>query len=208
MISTVVFDFDGTLVDSNAIKREGFFAVAASHSGGAARMQRVLARTEGDRYTIFVAYCDDAREAGEPLSESAENLVQRYSEHVDRMVAAAPEMPDATLVLRELRKRQRRVYLSSATPIVNLRNVLQARGWTDWFDEVYGHPASKRETLARIRDAHGLDASSVAVVGDGVDDRDSAACIGCTFFPVGEARGSTPGERVFTLSEVLGAVTQ
>ncbi len=42
VIRVVVFDFDGTLVDSNAIKREGFLRLAAGYPGGAATMAEVI----------------------------------------------------------------------------------------------------------------------------------------------------------------------
>ena len=56
MIRCAVFDFDGTLVMSNDIKREGFFAVTAEIAGGRAAMEALLADPPGDRYAIFAAF--------------------------------------------------------------------------------------------------------------------------------------------------------
>jgi phosphoglycolate phosphatase-like HAD superfamily hydrolase len=206
LFSTLVFDFDGTLVDSNAIKRQGFFDVVADHADGAARMRRVLDHVKGDRRSVFEAYRDDAASMGQGPLPSVDSLVRLYSEHVDGLVATAHEMPGATTLLTELRRARRRLYLSSATPIDSLRRILEQRQWLHLFDGVFGHPATKRATLEGIREVDRLDIASLAVVGDGEDDRDSAAFLGCMFFPVGEARGAAEGERVFTLRELLNVL--
>jgi phosphoglycolate phosphatase len=203
MIASVVFDFDGTLVDSNAIKRQGFFEVVAAHAGGRERMQRILDRVTGDRYSVFAAYVADAAGAGQAPAQSAAELVRAYGDRVDELVGAAREMPGATQLLKQLRERGRRLYLSSATPVTSLRGIVEQRGWLPLFDELFGSPSNKRETLQRVRSLAGNDSRAIAVVGDGVDDRDSAASIGCAFFSVGEARGARASERVFTLPELL-----
>jgi phosphoglycolate phosphatase len=200
-ISTVVFDFDGTLVDSNAIKRQGFFDVVADEPFNTPRMQAVLATGQGDRYTIFESYVA-ARDASGIKGPDADSLVRRYSDLVDARVAEAPEMPGASEILRELRQAGLRVFISSATPMANLTCIIERRRWRDWCNGLYGYPYRKSDTLKTISAMPGINSRSIAVIGDGADDLDSARVMGCIFFPVGEARGVLAGTQVFTLQEV------
>jgi len=203
VITSIVFDFDGTLVDSNAIKRQGFYEVVAEDSGGRARMEQILDQVSGDRRAIFSAYLADTAAPGLERTRKAEALVRIYSQRVDAQVVAAPEIPGATALMEQLRRHQRRLYLNSATPIDSLRMIIERRGWRRLFEGIFGHPAGKIESARRVLAGTASGAESIAVVGDGADDRDSAAAIGCTFFPVGEARGTRPADRVFTLHELL-----
>jgi phosphoglycolate phosphatase len=200
-ISTVVFDFDGTLVDSNAIKRQGFFDVVADEPANTARMKTVLATVQGDRHTIFKSYVE-TRSASGIKGPDADALVRRYSDLVDSRVAEAPEMPGASHILRGLQHAGLSVFISSATPLANLARIIERRRWRDLCNGLYGHPNRKSDTLKAICVQLGIDACSIAVVGDGEDDFDSAMSMGCSFFPVGEARGVLPGTQVFTLQEV------
>ena len=190
----VVFDFDGTLVDSNAIKQDSFLRIASRFSGGEAAMRGVLGRVQGDRHALMAAFV----QAG-ALEVSAHELVLAYNELVDLAVAAAPSMPGAEPLLQILEEQGLHVVLSSATPLANLRFIVERRGWLHYFNELAGCPASKLETLGRVMAEHDFRVSDIAVVGDGSDDRDIAAAIGCAFFAVGEARGTPAGETVYPL---------
>jgi phosphoglycolate phosphatase len=200
-VSAVVFDFDGTLVESNALKRQGFFDLVAEHADGTARMHQILANVVGDRCSVLSAYAELCAQAGVVCADLG-TLVQRYSAQVDAGVTAAPEIAGATEIIRRLRTAGCHIYLSSATPLPNLKAILQRRRWETWFNGVFGHPAKKSETLLRIQAQLGLTPQQMAVVGDGIDDRDSARKLGCAFFPVGEARGLRAHERAYTLAEV------
>ena len=111
-------------------------------------------------------------------------------------------MPGASQLLRGLQHAGLLVFISSATPLTNLARIIERRRWRDSCNGIYGHPHRKSDTLRTICAQLGVDSCSIAVVGDGTDDIDSARAVGCSFFPVGEARGVTAGTKVFTLQEV------
>jgi phosphoglycolate phosphatase len=182
VIRVVVFDFDGTLVDSNAIKREGFFRLAAPYPEGTARMATVIGTT-GDRRSILSAFTVCMAAAGVHLN--VDELVASYGAYVDTAVAAAPEIQGASDLLVNLRNEGLRLHLNSATPTASLLAILGTRGWTALFSGIYGAPKNKVETLRQIREEESVSGDEIAVVGDGIDDARAAELVGTQFIPVG-----------------------
>ena len=64
-IRCVAFDFDGTLVDSNAVKRSAYFEVARCEDPGGRLVSAVLAeRPHADRHEVLRVVAQRAAEAG------------------------------------------------------------------------------------------------------------------------------------------------
>lgn len=184
----VVFDFDGTLVDSNAIKSEGYDVIAARFDGGPAAMAEARKIPGADRFSVALRF---AAHLGLPETE-AHRIAEDYTRLVDDRVAAAPEIPGAVDLIDALRSDGIELRVSSATPLVSLERVVAARGWAHFFDGLHGRPATKPETLRRLIHERGVAPGRIVVIGDGEDDRDSAVECGARFIPVGDR---LPGER-------------
>jgi phosphoglycolate phosphatase len=177
VIRCVVFDFDGTLVLSNDIKREGFFAAVAEQQGGLERMARILASPPGDRYAMF-------RRFAEVTEDNPDELAVRYSSWCEERILVCPDRSGASLALAELRRAGIKVHINSATPSVPLRSLILRRYGEGLFDGVHGGHGAKRQNLESILRQEHLHPSSLAMVGDGIDDQEAALSVGCRFIGV------------------------
>jgi phosphoglycolate phosphatase len=198
MIRCVVFDFDGTLVDSNNIKQQGFYSIASAHPNGASHMAEALTRIEYDREGVLRDYARRMFESGVPLNPDL--LAKTYSAQVDESVATAPEISGATQLLRYLKGAGLKIHVSSRTPQENLQRILTRRGWLPLFDGVYGSPATKLGTLRNIVRREKVMPSEVVVVGDGDDDAAAAANAGCLFIGVYRGSSTLTGQDLNALS--------
>ncbi len=197
-IKHFVFDFDGTLVESNGIKEALFFRIASQVPNGEKTMAAIYQKTGLTRQEIWMHW----------TSEMGLNMLQynrflnEYSKDIDDQVIKAPAVEGAIELLQHLKSNSIKASLSSATPEKSLKDIISRRGWAQFFAGVYGSPKRKEETLREVMLSFALTPKLVAVVGDGEDDRLSAETIGCHFFPVGRLQRNLPFEEQYDLIKI------
>ena len=179
MIQSVVFDFDGTLVLSNQLKHDGFFAIAEEFVNGPASMQAILQDSPGDRSAILTRFAAVVDGGTDPTG-----LIDRYSQWCEERIVACPERPGASIVLRQLREQGLRIYVNSATPLVPLLAVVNRRYPRNTFDGVYGGHGQKTQNLQAIMAKEIANRATIVLVGDGVDDYRASIEFGCGFVGV------------------------
>lgn len=197
MIRIIVFDFDGTLVDSNHVKTEAWRTLFTSPQEQAA-LDTVLARhLEESRYTILDEFYKLIGVA-DPTQRVAlvTDKANEYGNAVLEGVLACREMPGSTSMLKTLHGAHT-MYISSNSPHKDLLRIIPSRGWSHFFKRIYGFPSQKPQTIRDVLAEENADPDEVVVVGDGHSDRNAAREVGCPFIQAG------PGLDLSALPSIL-----
>ena len=181
----VVFDFDGTLVDSTDIKKRGFDYTFADYPEF---MPEIQAYCHGNNHTIRF---EKFRYVTEQIlhlpytPEMERRFSQRFADFTTEAVAASPEIPGAEVFLRSLAAY--RPALLSSTPTGILLTILDRRGWRDLFSTIQGAPINKQAWLQGFQNLLGCRADEIVFFGDTDEDERSGKAAGCIFVRVGPA---------------------
>lgn len=197
MIKCIVFDFDGTLVDSNDIKRETFYEIVLPWDTSGQVVDEVFQRwPAADRYekTRKIAETLISRKllpADSCADTWGKRLAEDYTMSCEKAITRCPERPGASQALRDLTAMGLLLYVNSGTPAEPLRRILELRNWAHFFQAVYGAEGSKAGNLENIASACGAVRQEIVHVGDQLDDLRGARQFGCHFVAMA-ARGTAP----------------
>jgi len=181
MIKVIVFDFDGTIVDSNQLKYDAFFDIFPQDELWQGIVKEVLGefreRTRGfivDR--ILRDYERKGSSIAEDLQEQSALYVKKYGEAVESGAILCKEIPGAIKTLEALAVNYS-LYINSTTQIDSLEKIVRERSLDSYFKGIYGAPESKNSNLTTIFSLERVSAREVLVVGDGYSDLESAGLI-------------------------------
>ena len=184
MIKVVVFDFDGVIVDSNALKDRALFTLFADHPRVTEELVRdVYLHNVGTRFDILR---DVFVRAGTPAGEIEQRVREyalRYDDMVQRGIAERGLAAGARETLEAL-SADRCLYVNSATAHEPLQATVERLGIRPYFRDVFGMPPAKEKNLQAILGREGVDPGEAVVIGDGEGDWRSARACGTRFIAV------------------------
>ncbi len=172
MSSTILFDYDGVLVDSIEV-----FSEAVNVAGR--KLKQPVAFVPDDLRNIKRMSISEIVEA----ANVDPNLSQEFVVEIDRalfdrynQIQLFPEIAKIVQQLREVAK----LGIVSATSVAVLQRVLEHQGIKQHFDEIVGGdvPGTKAQKIQRIILKNGSDQSQSCMIGDTVSDIEQGKAAG------------------------------
>ncbi len=180
MIRCLVFDFDGTLVPSNAIKRAAYFETVADFPEAVARAREIVAANPGyDRFTVFTQLAAEFPDVGQ-----ADALAARYGAICEAQILPLLQHGPTRDVIAALNALGVPCHIATATPGPAILRLLDRAHMTQAFSSIHGSPKTKTAALAEIATAEGYRNDEVAMIGDGNNDHTAANEFGCPFVQI------------------------
>jgi len=176
----LILDFDGVVIESNAVKTEAFRQVFSRFPEQAEAMVAFhLANISLSRFAKFEHLLAMMGRANDAVLQA--DIAADFSKRVFEGLAAVPLVPGAEIFLRKMTPRLP-VYLASVTPAEELAGILAKRELTHWFRDVYGcppwtKPAAIRDVITR----EGLRPGEALLIGDSAGDQHAAQMTGVEF---------------------------
>lgn len=149
--TTLVFDCDGVVLDSNKVKTEAFYQATLPYGEAAAQAMVDYHVVNGgvSRYKKFAYYLEQiAPLHAEHQGPDLEALLRSYADHVRAGLLRCAVAPG----LNALRQQTPRAHwlIVSGGDQAELRDVFTQRGIAEWFDGgIFGSPDTKYEILER-----------------------------------------------------------
>lgn len=182
----LVFDCDGVLLDSVAVKTDTFGKLF-EHLGPEAVdyvKDHHLRHGGVSRYAKFEHYFQKFMGRSISAEESAA-LDRRFNEIALEQLLITPPIAGAREFL-ETHQGEWPMYVASGAPDRDLRIILEKMGLAPYFRGIHGSPTPKAELLAMIVDQEEADPRRTLMIGDSNTDLDAANAVGTRFLGVGE----------------------
>lgn len=181
--STLLFDCDGVVLDSNKVKTDAFFKAALPYGEAAARalVHYHVAHGGVSRYKKFAHFLSHIAPVQSDLQQGPdlEALLQAYAGYVCKGLLNCDMAPG----LEALRQKtpDARWLIVSGGDQTELRDVFAGRGIAEWFDGgIFGSPDTKDEILARELASDNIQQPAL-FLGDSKYDYQAASAAGLDF---------------------------
>jgi len=184
LYDAIVFDFDGTLVDSNEIKTIAFGRLYEDY--GEDIVHKVIEyhrENTGISRFIKFRYFHEKLLSQPYTKEIGEELSQLYSLLVFDAVVEAPYIKGGLEFLKS-HYQKLPLFIASGTPEKELREVVKRREMLLYFKEVFGSPPSKSEILKNIIRKYHYNPERILMIGDTMADWEGAQSTGTNFLGV------------------------
>lgn len=188
-IKTLFWDFDGVIMDSNAVRDRGFEEVLKDFSPTEVDALMIFHRDNGglSRYVKFRHFFEDIR--GESITEAQ---VKVWAEKFSKIMMQSLNRPDLliqeTLNFIKANAQKYTMHIVSGSDQTELRQICKSLDIAKYFNSIHGSPTPKNDLVAALLQEQSYDLNACLLIGDSRNDYEAAKVNGIQFMGYGNKK--------------------
>lgn len=175
-VSTLLWDFDGVILNSMAVRDRGFELVLKDYPEDQVNALLSFHRQNGglSRYVKFRYFFEEIR--GEQLTnDGLQQLAKDFSEIMLRELGNKEMLIRETVDFLERSQKAFNMHIVSGSDQTELRELCRRLGVEQFFQSIHGSPTPKKELVAELLAQHDYSASNTLLIGDSINDFEAAS---------------------------------
>jgi HAD superfamily hydrolase (TIGR01549 family) len=185
-IQTLFWDFDGVIMDSNAVRDWGFEKVLKDYPQAEVDALMAFHRENGglSRYVKFRHFFENIR--GESITEAEIKIwASRFSEIMMQSLIKPDLLIDETVNFIKANAEKYTMHIVSGSDQTELRYICKSLDIAQYFLSIHGSPTPKNNLVAELLQTHSYDKSTCLLIGDSKNDFEAAQVNGIHFMGYG-----------------------
>jgi HAD superfamily hydrolase (TIGR01549 family) len=188
-IQTLLWDFDGVIMDSNAVRDRGFEEVLKDYPETEVDALMVFHRDNGglSRYVKFRHFFEDIR--GESITETEVKIwAEKFSKIMMQLLINPDLLIQETLGFIQTNAQKYKMHIVSGSDQTELRHICKALDIAKYFNSIHGSPTPKNDLVAALLQEHSYDLKTCLLIGDSKNDYDASKVNGIQFMGYGNEK--------------------
>lgn len=183
MITTIFWDFDGVLMNSNAVRDKGFELVLADYPKDQVKQLMDFHQANGglSRYVKFRYFFEEVR--GEEITdEEVQVWADKFSEIMLANLINEDLLIKETIDFVKANYQNYKMHIVSGSDGNELRKICKGVGIDHYFKSIEGSPTPKKKLVADILEKENYKLEECVLIGDSINDYEAAEVNKITFF--------------------------
>ena len=191
-IQTLFWDFDGVIMDSNAVRDRGFEEVLKDYPQTEVDALMAFHRENGglSRYVKFRYFFEDIR--SESITKEEVNIwADKFSKIMMQLLINSDLLIQETLNFIKANTEKYKMHIVSGSDQTELRKICESLDIAKYFNSIHGSPTPKNDLVAELLQTYSYDKSTCLLIGDSKNDFEASKINGIQFMGYGNEKIKT-----------------
>jgi len=203
VIKTIIFDFDGVILDSNHLKEEAFAEIFNKFETSI--INKIVKYHRNNlgvsRYNKFkFIYKNYLKKKID--NNILENLSFQFSKIVFNKIINADFIAGSyKFISKNINNYD--LHISSATPLNELIRICRKKKINSYFKSINGYPQTKKEHIKFIIERNNLNTKEIVYIGDSINDLDAAKSFNINFILLGKKNNINGYKKIYYLKNLI-----